>query len=149
MKTDCMELTRYLIGQGRSGREIYFANNYVLLLNSMSDDYVLNLAVHIMAILVSPEVIYRLSHRAFGQASAEAALAKVSGRWAESWKVLSISTLPLPSQHCPCGLCRPSGRCSCVLPSTRSWCWLTRLCWLALTEPSTWALGSQCGIICA
>lgn len=54
MKTDGMELTRYLIGQGRRGRDIYFANNCILLSNNLSDVYVLNLAVGIMVILVSP-----------------------------------------------------------------------------------------------
>lgn len=35
----CMELTRYLTGQGRSGRGIYFANNCILLLNKVSAVY--------------------------------------------------------------------------------------------------------------
>lgn len=59
---DDMELTRYLTGQGRSGREIYFAINCILLLNNISDVYILNPTVGIIIILISPESIYPPSH---------------------------------------------------------------------------------------
>lgn len=59
---DGMGLTRYLTGRGGSGRGIYFENNCILLLNNKSDVYILSPAVGIMAILISPEGIYPLSH---------------------------------------------------------------------------------------
>lgn len=61
--------------------------------------YILNPAVGIMVILISPRVSIPRHTSAFGQSSVGAAPAKVSRRWAESLKLTALLTLPLSNQH--------------------------------------------------